>query len=656
MTENFPTAVIVIKSCEQDNEAFGTGFIIDRNESYVYVLTCAHVFEDTKKNNQVLVNNCRADLVVSGQSQGIDLAVLRVEDEYLKDKLPIPLANIGQEERQFETLGYYDYDTEGKIARRKLSGKLLKHFQVNTNDNQNFVDAWDLLIQDRDRLELGYSGAPVVDTETGYAVGVVSHRIKKGEEGHAISINGLSQIWPHSTELIRNPLDKGKKTAPKSSVSRFGKIHKALPYQAITSSFTVTLSIVVLRFFGAFEFLELQAYDRILTASRVAEKPSTRIVTIEADRADVEAQRAANEPHTLTENISDTALLETISKLKDYGAKIIGIDLYLPPNEKDWTEATAKLFQATPELYGVCAQPHIEGEAIPSPASAIIPNARVGFSNFIQDRDRSLRRQLVRNQLTDEQAGSTCKSELSFNVLIALRYLGISDGKSQPLEDYQNLLTPAPDSNLKVRETLIKRISTYGYGGYHNLEAEGFQLLLNYREPKDHDLRKAFPHFSIQDVRKGSINPEVFKDKIVLIGLTAESYARDEFSTPYGNVFGVTLQAHMIDQILSAVLDGRAMIWVWSGWGEFLWILAWGLLGGLLACYCKRLIILGLLLLIGVGSLYITCMLTMTVASGWIPLVPPLFSFIFTNGIVVYTQSKIHPLVFLKSEVKSINA
>jgi CHASE2 domain-containing sensor protein len=637
MKQNFADSVVVISSCDpEENSAFGTGFIIDIDQDYAYVLTCAHVFEDTRINDQVLVNGKPANLVVSGQNKGIDLAVIRVE--FLKDKYPITLKSADAQNKEFKVLGYYGYDTDDRIARREISGRLGKKFEVSANDNQALTDGWDLIIQDQDRLEEGYSGSPVVDLETGCALGVVSHRISQGQKGHAISIQGLLQVWPDAVSLLEKRATREIASLPSIS-PKVTRAYQRFPRRAVSISVIVTLATAFLRFLGAFEFLELRAYDHVLT-SRPAEPVSDRIVIVEADRTDIEAQENNDETRNLTAYISDEALEETVAKLNEYGARIIGVDLYLLKPETDWPESTLKTFQASPELYGVCEQPYGDQPSIAPPETTIISQSNIGFSNFTFDDDKVLRRHLIEYRLTDDQADSTCRSELAFNTTIALRYLEI---ESTEYSRNHSLYTDALESNLQIGDALIRGINTYEYGGYQDLRPEAFELMLNYREPEGQGLRNSYRHFPMEALRQGDFEPDAFKDKIILIGLTARSYATDKFLTPYQQetVFGVVLHAHMIDQIISTVLDDRPLIWVWPDWAESGWIGCWSIAGGLLAYYCDRWRWRIGFLVAGLSSIYLACILAMLLTAGWIPMIPAFVAFALSNGVVIYTQGSL---------------
>ncbi len=86
----------------------------------------------------------------------------------------------------------------------------------------------------------------------------------------------------------------------------------------------------------------------------------------------------------------------------------------------------------------------------------------------------------------------------------------------------------------------------------------------------------------------GQVDPRAIADRIVLIGITAQS-RKDEFRTPYGeNIQGLALHAQMVSQTVSAVLDGRSLLWTWHWSGDVAWILAWSGMGALTTVWCSR--------------------------------------------------------------------
>ncbi|MEO1377590.1 MAG: CHASE2 domain-containing protein [Cyanobacteria bacterium J06635_10] len=132
---------------------------------------------------------------------------------------------------------------------------------------------------------------------------------------------------------------------------------------------------------------------------------------------------------------------------------------------------------------------------------------------------------------------------------------------------------------------------------------------------------------TLQDVLNSRLTPDLVKDKIVIIGTTAESF-NDYWLTPYSaatsvqsKTAGVIIQAHMVSQIISNLLDNRPLLWVWSKWSEALWIYCWAIVGGMLAWRCKSSSHLVLTIALAQVLLYYLCY-TLLIQGGWIPLVP----------------------------------
>lgn len=102
------------------------------------------------------------------------------------------------------------------VKRKKEDSKLLKEFWAKKSfltQNNLKVIAWKLLINQGGCLRQGYSGAPVVDLETGHVLGIATNMEKDGTEGLAISIEALKDIWPEMPLAISQQL----KTEPDTS-------------------------------------------------------------------------------------------------------------------------------------------------------------------------------------------------------------------------------------------------------------------------------------------------------------------------------------------------------------------------------------------------------------------------------------------------------
>jgi CHASE2 domain-containing sensor protein len=221
-------------------------------------------------------------------------------------------------------------------------------------------------------------------------------------------------------------------------------------------------------------------------------------------------------------------------------------------------------------------------------------------------------------------AQSSCPVDLSFSYLIAQRYLfdhSIQAGAK----------TKAGDPTIgNVILTHLQQDTA----GYHQLNDGGDQILLNYRATDS-----VAPQLTLREVLQGNkLNPDLVRGKIVLIGTTDESYG-DLHLTPYSQdrfdkMPGVVIQAHMVSQIISAVLDKRPLIWWFPKWGEVIWIGVWTLTGSMIVWRLKS---PPMIWLVTGGAIAILfgCCYGLLLMGGWVPLVPPALTLIATSAWVV---------------------
>jgi hypothetical protein len=206
------------------------------------------------------------------------------------------------------------------------------------------------------------------------------------------------------------------------------------------------------------------------------------------------------------------------------------------------------------------------------------------------------------------QSGVTLLS-LSFRA--ALRYLESQGFKADFDEKNQ----------VKFGLQVISQIRPYS-GSYQRADTGGYQLMLRYRASK-----QAVEEVSLTDLLIGKVEEEQIRDRIVFIGYTTPQ-AKDDFYTPYSvgkedeqKMPGVIVHAQSTSQILSAVLDDRSLIWVWSNGVEIIWIYTWAIIGGFLGWYFRHPGIFAVIFLGGAAILFGLCWLTF-IQGGWVPLVP----------------------------------
>jgi CHASE2 domain-containing sensor protein len=387
------------------------------------------------------------------------------------------------------------------------------------------------------------------------------------------------------------------------------------------ASLVITSLVVGVRYLGMLQGWELQAFDQ-LQQLRPNEKPDSRLLVVTITEEDVQSQSQEKPQGSL----SDESLLKLLKKLEAYQPQAIGLDIYRDRIVKPELPELAKHLYNSKHLSAVCRVSDRQSEHPGIKPPPEITPERLGFSDLVIDPDNIVRRHLL--ALTPPPS-SPCKAQYAFSVQVALRYLAA----------HNISLKFTSDGAWKLGNSTFKPLTAHT-SGYQNIDASGHQILLNYR--KERSLQKFVPQVTLTEVLAGKINPITVKNKIVLIGTTAESF-QDYSATPYitnegaiEKIPGVILQAQMISQLLSAALDRRSLIWTWSIWQETIWIWGWSLTGSLLAWYIRPLLSLGIVTSIAIASLYGVCLVVLIHYSAWIPLIPSAIAFISSIILITY--------------------
>lgn len=419
----------------------------------------------------------------------------------------------------------------------------------------------------------------------------------------------LSRITPAKIEQPRH------NNSPKLNwKSKFIKI--------LIISIAITSLLLGIRHLGILQKTELQAYDHLLQA-RPQEKPDSRLLVVAITENDIQAQK--NEPRR--GSLSDRSLAQLLTKLDSYQPRAIGLDIYRDfPVSNNYPEL-AKRLQTNTNLIAVC-KPSTESndQGIPPPPE--VKSEQLGFSDVVVDPDGILRRQLL--AFTPAPA-SACHAAYSLSSQLAFNYLAA-----------QNIFPSyTPEGYLKLGKTIFKSLKSRT-GSYQTIDAWGHQIMLNYRYYRS--AQSFAPQVTLAQVLNGQINAAAVKDKVILIGVTAPS-AKDYFLTPYSSsnefnqrIPGVIIQAQMVSQILSTVLDGRTLLWDLPEWGEFLWIWLWSIIGAIATSRQQLAIRLGILIfsLVALYGLCFGCFLI----GGWIPLISAALALICTSVSVAFYRNQ----------------
>ncbi|MEG3843546.1 EAL domain-containing protein, partial [Microcoleus sp. herbarium14] len=374
---------------------------------------------------------------------------------------------------------------------------------------------------------------------------------------------------------------------------------------------TVTLLNVGVRRLGWLQTWELGSFDSLVRL-QPEPAPDPRLLVVGISEADIQA--LGRFP------ISDGAIAQTLTKLQKYRPKVIGLDLYRDlPQQPGHQELLDQL--KAPNVVAIAKLSDSESPGVPAPPG--VPPDRVGFNDFVLDADGVVRRNLLSVSKPDKTTA------FSFALQLAVLYF-----KDRVLQENSSV-NPNQINWGQAEFVPLKSDS----GGYANLDARGYQILLKYRSAL-----QVARQVSIRQVLNGEIDPSWVKDKIVLIGTTAPS-TRDVFLTPYSPALkqspkmpGVLLHAQMLSQILSAVLEGRSLFWMWPEWAEILWNCSWAVVGGAVAwriVHPARAGLVGGAALIGLFGIS----LAIFIGGGWVPLVSPALGLVVTGvGVSAYRK------------------
>lgn len=381
-------------------------------------------------------------------------------------------------------------------------------------------------------------------------------------------------------------------------------------------SLLITCSLIVARHIGILQAWELWAFDQLLQR-RPSEPPDQRLLLVAATEADL-AQYASGA------SLTDAALAQLLDKLQRYQPRVIGLDLYRDRPVGAERNHLALHLQSNDLLIAVCQTGEIQRGGVAPPPQ--VPIDRLGFSDVAADPDFVLRRQPLS---LDVHPQFPCQTTYSFSLLLALRYLA-AQGIAHQLNS---------DAAIQIGNTVFKNLRNHT-GGYQDIDDRGHHVLLNYRAAAP--LADTISFSDVLTGQRDSDLPSLVKGRIVLVGVVAPS-VKDDFLTPDSTrqrdsptTRGLLVQAQMVSQILSAVLDQRPLLWTWPPWAEFLWFWSWSLLAGALAWRLRPFLVLSLthgVLLVVLGGF---CYVLLVIQGCWVPLMPPALAVLLTSGSVAY--------------------
>lgn len=300
-----------------------------------------------------------------------------------------------------------------------------------------------------------------------------------------------------------------------------------LPFAGLTAvALLAALVVCGVRFAGWLEPAELAAFDLAVRWRAGDLSQPSDVVVIGFNDDDLERW---NWP------VPDEILSKVIKGALSQGASVVGVDIYrdaaVEPGHDDFT----RTLRDNETVVAVMKYPSETSDGVPPPPVVQGKSkTRVGFSDMVVDSDGSVRRGLL--YLAGK--GSVEKSLSLQTARLQLKRRNIAPQAAG-----------ANDKALKLGASVIRPLGSQ-FGGYRNLDAAGYQFLLDFRrEPSQ------IPVLSSRDVLEKKVDRRLLSGKIALIGIMSEQ-VKDLFILPvrgakdHRATFGVILHAMVVDQIL----------------------------------------------------------------------------------------------------------
>lgn len=396
----------------------------------------------------------------------------------------------------------------------------------------------------------------------------------------------------------------------------------------------VFLAILILRNFGAFQFLELKIYDKWCQYQPASSGAGTSIVLIAIDDTDIAGLHQSQ--------ISDHRLASLLAQLAKLKARAIGVDLVrdmpVPDVQRYSTDGNSPVSSVAPageattlpsaelkavlkryaNIVTIAAAAGVDQEdqnqiVIDAPDGC--PDQQVGFANLLEDEDNVVRRALLFMDVKNNEGGTSAM--FSFPMQLAL--LSLKHDKI------------APPSFEQSRGRWIGKLGAGKLvrleaddGQYVDADSGGFQIMMDYRRKED------FPVFHLRDC--DLLKTSDIADKIVIIGKQSK-IDKDFVNTPRrNNEFGMVAHAMVLDQLLRTAKNGSSAVsgkWTIARW---LWILLWSFGGAWLGSRLLPIWWFAVFLVLGVIALpaYNFGLFNLGI---WLPLVAPLFAFFFATSL-----------------------
>ncbi len=348
------------------------------------------------------------------------------------------------------------------------------------------------------------------------------------------------------TAAVGEPL---RRLAP--ARDRIARILRSASLKALIGAHIIVAGIIVVRGYGWLQPFELLIYDGLRVAW-AGNAESNTVLLVGGTEADVE---------DFDWPLRDGDLADLLERIANWHPRVIGVDIYRDRPKPPGTERLAAVLARHKDIVWTFKLQDGAKPAIPPPAP-LRGTDRAVLADVVTDSGNVVRRGLL-------YADDGVDNYTSMGMALAVGYLAVDHIRP----------APAQGDQLRLGKALIAPLDD-SRGPYTRLDGAGYQMLLDY-----HGGPHRFPFKSIGEIMRGNDAASLARGRAVIIGVTSES-VKDAFSTPFGTglggeepIWGITVHAHIADQLIRAAIDGAPSLRGLSRGGEDLWIWGWALAG-----------------------------------------------------------------------------
>jgi adenylate cyclase len=392
---------------------------------------------------------------------------------------------------------------------------------------------------------------------------------------------------------------------------------------ALAIGLAVALLTIGVQRLGWLERADLALYDQYLSLEPVPAQMDPRVAILAVTEQDI--AELGQYP------LSDRTIAAALRRLLDDGARVVGIDIHRDLQIEPGSAELAELLRNEDRVFAVYLFGTRREQRVPGPA-ALRDSERLGFNDVLPDGDTVRRGLLFLDDGHDEVGWS-------FALRLALAWL--AQGGVHP--------APAPENPewLRLGPTTLAPFESDD-GGYVDEDDAGYQMLVDFRYAA-----RGFDTFHLGPLLRGEIDPARIRDRVVIIGVTAESLP-DFFHVPIARgaalgktpngvestgIHGVELHGHFTSQLIRFGLGESSPLRVLSGMQEALVIL----LAASLGCALARLgsagvLVVALLVVGGVGLIFASGAIAFR-AGVWLPIAGPGLAWLGSFGLVLAWSS-----------------